>query len=116
MLARKRRFLPGADRTTEAFRSMFQAASDGYVTSLAQAPEPPASARSQSIKDRTASHKAQVKQRFPHWPDELVRLAAGAIEIYRTRYTDIFVRDFVALLWIMVGDQFLRAHNGVCYL
>ena len=115
-LARKRRFLPGADRTTEAFRSMFQAASDGYVTSLAQAPEPPASARSQSIKDRTASHKAQVKQRFPHWPDELVRLAAGAIEIYRTRYTDIFVRDFVALLWIMVGDQFLRAHNGVCYL
>ena len=28
----------------------------------------------------------------------------------------MFVRDFVALVWVMEGERFLRAHGGVCYM
>ena len=33
----------------------------------------------------------------PTWPEDMVRLAASAINVYRTRLTDIFVRDFVSI-------------------
>ena len=57
-----------------------------------------------------------MQAKFPHWSETLVRLAAGALEVYRSRYTDVFVRGFVALIWVMIGEDYLRAHNGVYFL
>ena len=114
--ARQRRFLPGAQHTADAFRSFFQKAESGFRESVPERALVAHDQRKRSIKDRSASQKAHVQAKFPHWSETLVRLAAGALEIYRSRYTDVFVRDFVALIWVMIGEEYLRAHNGVCFL
>ena len=57
-----------------------------------------------------------ARTQCPAWPEDLVRLCAGAMTVYRTRYSDILVHDFVSLLWIIEGERYLRAHRGVCYV
>jgi hypothetical protein len=49
------------------------------------------------------------------WPKPLIRLAVGALTVYRMRLIDMFVREHVHLLWIIEGEDHLRIHNGVCY-
>jgi hypothetical protein len=44
-----------------------------------------------------------------------VRLAVGALTVYRMRLIDMFVREHVHLLWVIEGQDHLRVHNGVCY-
>ena len=53
--------------------------------------------------------------RHPTWPKHLIRLAVGALTVYRMRLIDMFVREHVHLLWIIEGEDHLRVHNGICY-
>ena len=47
------------------------------------------------------------------WSDARKRLAAGALCVYRKRLVDISMREKVLLLYIMCGEDMLRAHDGV---
>jgi len=69
-----------------------------------------------SVKEQTKRQIEYVRIRQPTWSEDMVRLTAAALNVYRTRLTDIFVRDFVGLVWIIEGERYIRAHRGVCYL
>ena len=51
----------------------------------------------------------------PTWPEELVRVAMGALAIYRMRIVDLFIREHVLLLYIIEGGRHMRVHRGICY-
>ncbi|CAE7587277.1 unnamed protein product [Symbiodinium natans] len=114
--AKRRRLQPGASTTAAAFQSFFDSATSAYQTSLRNWPETQAPSGSGNIKQQTQRILQLVRQERQHWSEEMIRMAAAAITVYRTRYTDIFVHDFVGLIWIIEGERFLRAHRGVCYL
>ena len=114
--AKKRRLLPGASSTSADFDHLFTVATEACDASLANRPELPHDLNSGSIQLQAKRHLDFVRRRHPTWEEDLVRLAASAINVYRTRLSDIFVRDFVGLVWIMEGERYIRAHQGVCYL
>ena len=114
--AKRRRLQPGASSTGQAFDDLFRDTTAAWQRSMAQKPELSHDVNSGSLKEQTRRHLEYVRSREPSWEEDLVRLAAAAIHVYRTRFTDIFVRDLVGLLWIIEGNRYIRAHRGVCYL
>ena len=113
--AKKRRLMPGADQTRQNFDGLFAATAASSEASLAGLPRPADRNTDRTIVSQTSRYLEQVRQRQPAWSDHMRHLAA-ALGVYRTRISDLFVRDYVALLWVIEGDRFLRAHGGVCYL
>ena len=113
--AKKRRLFPGADKTCAAFDAIFKGATEACQASLAQMPQAAAD-QNCTVLQQTRAICHFVRSRYPMWQEDFVRVAAGALTVYRTRYTDLFVRDYVALIWIIEGQRYLRAHNGICYL
>ena len=57
--------------------------------------------------------EAQVRQRFELWPEELVRLAVMVLRVYRLRTIDMSLREHVLILYLVEGQDRLRAHMGV---
>ena len=53
---------------------------------------------------------------FPDWARPLRKLAVGALAMYRLRLSDMFMREQVFLLWIVEGNDFIRAHGGSCFM
>ena len=51
-----------------------------------------------SIPEQVRRFRAQVKQRFPDMPDQLLVVAIGAVAVYRLRLTDMHLREMVMLL------------------
>jgi hypothetical protein len=49
------------------------------------------------------------------WNARTTRIAVAACSIYKMRLSDISLREHVELLWIMLGEDQLRAHGGCCY-
>ena len=115
-VAKKRRLMPGAADSFAAFEKMFDAHKEACESSFAEKPDSAESSSCSTVLQRTSRILHFVRERFPDWSEKLVRLGAAAITVYRTRYSDMFVRDFVALVWVMEGERFLRAHGGVCYM
>ena len=97
---------------------LLTASSDSLAASQSMSHIPPhqPAERQRTILQRTAYLYEFVKQRQPSWSEEMVRMAAAGLTVYRTRYQDLFVRDYVTLLWIMEGERYLRSHNSTCYL
>ena len=114
--AKKRRLMPGADQTRQNFDGLFAATAASSEACLAGLPRPADRNTDRTIVFQTSRYLEQVRQRQPAWSDHMRHLAAAALGVYRTRISDLFVRDYVALLWVIEGDRFLRAHGGVCYL
>ena len=110
--AKKRRLLPGADKTCAAFDAIFKGATEASQASLAQMQQAAAD-QNCTVLQQTRAICHFVRSRYPMWQEDFVRAAAGALTVYRTRYTDLFVRDYVASIWIIEGQRYLRAHNGV---
>ena len=100
--------MPGAKESDTRFNTLIASTDDCYQASLATVPAPfPGEARG-TIRQQIAQNLEYARTRYPGWSDNLTRLG--------TRYTDLFMTDYVALLWVIEGERFLRAHNGRCYL
>ena len=57
----------------------------------------------------------QCSSKFPDWPDNLTRLAVGALLIYKTKPSDISPLLMASMLWTIGGNVFLRAHKSTLY-
>ena len=115
-VCKKRRLMPGAKESGTRFNALFASTDECYQASLATVPAPfPGEARG-TIRQQILQNLEYARTRYPGWSDNLTRLGAAAVCVYRTRYTDLFMTDYVALLWVIEGERFLRAHNGRCYL
>ncbi len=55
---------------------------------------------------------AMIKSTCEAWPDNLVRLGAAALVLYRLRPGDVSTLTLVQILWIIMGGRYLRAHEG----
>ena len=42
-------------------------------------------------------------------------MAVAALALYRMRLADISMRDHIFILWVVLGDRHLRAHDGNAY-
>ncbi|CAE7200946.1 unnamed protein product [Symbiodinium natans] len=114
--AKKRRCMPGAETTMARLQEIFQNSDESCAESFLSMPPAVQRIHDRTIVQQKKTYLALVSQRHPTWPETVQHLAAAALTCYRTRLSDMFVRDYVALLWVMEGDRFLRAHNGTCYL
>ncbi|CAE7630170.1 unnamed protein product [Symbiodinium sp. CCMP2592] len=115
-LTKRRRLTPAAMKTSSAFDDMFGELSAATAGAFPEIPPHQPAPRQRTVLQHTAYLLGFVKERQPTWSDMLVRAAAAGLTVYRTRYQDLFVRDYVALLWIMEGERYLRSHNSTCYL
>jgi len=68
------------------------------------------------IIQNTSDVRKYVKERRGQWPHELQRIAVGALTVYNYRLIDLTMREHVHLLYIIEGEQYLRAHAGQCYM
>ena len=51
----------------------------------------------------------------PHWSDYKKRIAVALLAIYKMKPAQCALTDHLKLLWIFLGDHFLRAHDGHCF-
>ncbi|CAE7561822.1 unnamed protein product [Symbiodinium sp. CCMP2592] len=114
--AKKRRLMPGASTSSQEFQDLFDLTVAACSSSLTACPTVDEHQPVASVREQAKKQIAYVRLRQSTWPEDMVRLTAAAINVYRTRLTDIFVRDFVGLVWIIEGDRYIRAHRGVCFL
>jgi len=113
--SKKRRLMQGASTSEADFTSLFESIGNASASSLPhvtkQSPE-----KNATILERTRRLTALIRNRYPGWDEHQVRLACAALAIYRMRLVDMFIREHALLLWVIEGGQFMRAHNGQCYL
>ena len=105
--------LPGA-ATCKAEFDEFQTEIDSelsWLESLTADPDPPA----QSILVQTDTVKAFIEKKHASWDPYLKRIALGALAMYRCRLSDIYVREYVMMMHIILGGDYLVAHDGVIY-
>ena len=67
--------------------------------------------RHETIVSATERRKKMLLRDYPAWPQEFRRLALGALAMYKTRLTDIYTREYVQLLHVVLGGDFLHAHD-----
>ncbi|CAK0822133.1 unnamed protein product, partial [Prorocentrum cordatum] len=82
-----------------------------WLEGLEADPDPPA----QSILVQTEAVKALIEQKHVSWDPYLKRIALGALAMYRCRLSDIYVREYVMMMHIILGGDYLVAHDGVMY-
>jgi hypothetical protein len=110
---RHKRF-PGAAASHDNFAKLFRDTQAQAVGALA-AVQPRSSVSKWATLGRCAALKKLVKELHPGWPHDFARLMVGALAVYRMRLIDMTVREHVLLLYIVEGDDYMRAHNGVVY-
>ncbi len=112
---RQRRLQKGAATTKQDFAKMWskqKAAAAGSLADVVPCPDD----TPRKIILRKEALSAYIRGRFPEWCSTRVRLASAALALYKLRLVDMFMREHVLLLWIIEGDEYLRVHNGVCYM
>ncbi|CAE7796366.1 unnamed protein product [Symbiodinium sp. CCMP2592] len=112
--ARKRRTLPGAATTTKNFEldlGRYNAACDISLDGAVQFSE----SGEATILQRVEGLKRWVLQRMPNLDDDMLRLAVGAVSVYRLRLWGMHIREHVLLLWIVEGGEHMRCHGGNLY-
>ena len=105
--------LPGA-ATCKAEFDEFKIEIDSelsWLESLTADPDPPA----QSILVQTEAVKKFIETKHASWDPYLKRIALGALAMYRCRLSDIYVREYVMMMHIILGGDYLVAHDGVMY-
>ena len=112
--ARKRRTLPGAATTAQDFELELSRYNTACDTSLDGAVQFSASGEA-TILQRVEGLKRWVLQRMPNLDDDMLRLAVGALSVYRLRLWDMHIREHVLLLWIVEGGEHMRCHGGNLY-
>jgi hypothetical protein len=56
-----------------------------------------------------------VDEKNPQWSDYKKRIAVALLAIYKMKPAQCALTDHLKLLWIFLGDHFLRAHDGHCF-
>ncbi|CAK0891385.1 unnamed protein product [Prorocentrum cordatum] len=105
--------LPGAATCSAEFDefTMEVDSERSWLESLTADPEPPA----QSMFVQTEAVKAFIEKKHASWDPYLKRIALGALAMYRCRLSDIYVREYVMMMHIILGGDYLVAHDGVMY-
>ena len=115
-VTKKRRLTQQAQGTRQRFHDLLQAAATAGAAFVSALPEHRPEEARRTILQQSDFLMKYVQGSHPDWPKDFVRLVAAALSIYRTRYSDLFIRDTVALLWQMEGEDHLRVHDAICYL
>lgn len=92
--------IPGASSSHQEFMTMFRRYTD--ITRRVMTSERPhgSLAEATSILERTAAWRNEVATEKPHFSEDLMLLAVGALAIYRMRLVDMFLREHALLLVI----------------
>ncbi|CAK0866236.1 unnamed protein product [Prorocentrum cordatum] len=109
----KRLKIPGAAASTSDFDALFGEAENYSAFLSGLVPEP--RREDDSILTITAGYRKCIATQQPDWSPWLRRLAMEALCVYRLRFSEIYTRELVLLLHVILGDDFLRGHNGVAY-
>ena len=109
----KRLAIPGAAAPTSDFDALFGEVQNyaTFIRSLVAEPK----REDDSILATTANYRKWIAAQQPTWSPWLRRLAMGALCVYRLRFSDIYTRELVLLLHVILGDEYLRGHDGVAY-
>jgi hypothetical protein len=111
---RRRRLLRNASTSDTNFETVFRACGLAVASSLSDL-SPQVAIRHSSIMERAKQLHQAAQHRFPNWPTRYQRVVAAALEVYKMRLSDMFLREYCLLLWIMAGGDTIRAHGGVFY-
>ncbi|CAK0861021.1 unnamed protein product [Prorocentrum cordatum] len=105
--------LPGAATCNAEFDEFLMDVDSerSWLEGLEADPDPPA----QSILVQTEAVKAFIEKHHASWDPYLKRIALGALAMYRCRLSDIYVREYVMMMHIIFGGDYLVAHDGVMY-
>ena len=113
--ARKRRQMKGAATSSQDFTNLFETC-ERMATQSLEDTQPQVIMSKSSIIPHSQQLFETVKRLQPDWDHYLVKLGVAALAIYRMRLVDMFLREQVLLLWIIEGEDYMRAHCGTCYL
>lgn len=107
---KRRRYLPGADSTMDAFDTLFseqkQAASASLQGTVSTKPD-----NSMTIQETRVRLVKQAQIFHSQWSTDMLRLVVAALAVYRLRLLDMWHREHALLVWIIEGDTYLRSHN-----
>ena len=113
---KRRRLTEAAQKTAKAFSDLFDATRAAGEDLISRMPAAQPGSGPPTIVQHATSVQNFVRAEQPTWEEAMVRLAAAALSVYRSRLSDMFIHDHVSLLWIMEGEIHLRAHAGICYM
>ena len=114
ILQRQRFTIPGATTSREDFATLWDQCREEY-SQLDAATHAAAAESVDSVIGEFDGLWRQCSSKFPDWPDDLTRLAVGALLIYKTKPSDISPLFMVSMLWTIGGNVFLRAHKSTLY-
>ena len=113
---KRRRLTEAAQKTAKAFSDLFDATRAAGEDLISRMPAAQPGSGPPTIVQHATSLQNFVRAEQPTWEEAMVRLAAAALSVYRSRLSNMFIGDHVSLLWIMEGEIHLRAHAGICYM
>ena len=103
--------IPNALTSKQMFSDMFAKYKSKW-SKLSKATHGVRSGKVYDILTLTEQKKALVMTEMPHWSPPAVRLGAAAVHLYNRRLLDLSERDHVQLLWMAVGTDLMRVHEG----
>ena len=114
--AKKRRRMPGADKTSDQFQSMFEK-SKHCISSELNLVTPDVKNSSSEIVKSTNASLGQLRQVFPTASEELLRLIMVAAYISEKNIADkIMLSDAAAVFWLVEGGRHVRVHKGFLHI
>ena len=111
---RKRRLFPGAMTSNEDFDDHVKVLSHVNASFQERSGEP--TSNSDTILRVVHQHQQSIKAHYPRFSKHMVRVATAAVAIFCTRTSDMSMREHALMLWIVEGADFLRFHDGDCYM
>ena len=113
-ILRKRRLLPGAATSEADFGNLFETL--GAANAQFQAEPGEGIENPDTILHIVQSHETEIRRQHPRFSRHMVRLSTAALAIFCMRTADISMREHALMLWILEGTDFLRFHEGDCYM
>ena len=111
---RHRKFWPGANTSNQDFAKLFEkiftTMTNVAATKRRLAPQ------STAILAESERDFHDLKELYINkWSSNLVHVVCGALIFHDKRMGDFTIIEHVRILWISLGDRFLRAHDGQLY-
>eukprot|EP00435_Cladocopium_sp_Y103_P016104 s4470_g4.t1 len=113
-ILKKRRLFPGALTSHEDFAKLFQTLADVNEDFQIQPGEP--IDNPDTILYVVQRRQQDIETQYPRFSKHMVRMATAAQAIFCLRVSDMSLREDALMLWIIEGVDFLRFHDGDCYM
>lgn len=113
-ILRKRRLIPGAFTSHEDFANLFQSlaiANDNFQAEPGEPIDNP-----DTILHVVQQRRRDIERQYPRFSKHMVRMATAAQAIFCLRTADMSLREHALMLWIIEGVDFLRFHEGDCFM